>query len=408
MLRVLKNQSGTKGEAHSMKYDFDQIIDRRQTCSVKWDFNQQIFGCEGILPLWVADMDFQAPGAVVEALVNRAKHGIYGYSDGMDGYYEALTGWLRDRHSWEIRRDWISFSPGIVFALYGLVRSLTKPGDKILLQSPVYPPFFQAIKNNGREVVNSQLIVENGRYTMDFVDLEEKFASGVKMMILCNPHNPVGRVWEREELDRLGLLCLAHNVLVISDEIHGDLIYEGHHHIPFASLSPELAYQSIVCTAPSKTFNLAGLQTSNLIIPNAEYRQAFQASRDLTGIHNPNVFGITALEAAYRYGGDWLNQLMYYLNESVRFLSTSFAQELPQIKMIQPEGTYLIWLDFRELKMEPKELQKFLVHKAGVGLNPGFQFGPGGEGFARLNIGCSRSVLEEGFERIRVAISRLF
>jgi len=390
-----------------MNYNFDQIIDRRKTCSVKWDFNQQIFGYGDILPLWVADMDFQAPEAVVEALVDRARHGIFGYSNSMDGYYEALIAWLRDRHSWEIQRDWISFSPGVVFALYELVRSLTKPGDKILIQSPVYPPFFKAVKNNGREVVNSQLRVVDGRYTMDFEDLEEKFSSGVKMMILCNPHNPVGRVWERGELDRLGQLCLAHDVIVISDEIHGDLIYEGHRHIPFASLSQELALQSIVCTAPSKTFNLAGLQTSNLIIPNAEYRKAYETSRDLTGIHNPNVFGITALEAAYEHGLDWLNQLMHYLNESVEFLKTSFAQELPQIKMTQPEGTYLIWLDFRELGMEPKELQKFLVHKAGVGLNSGYQFGPGGEGFARLNIGCSRSVLEEGFERIRGAIKGL-
>lgn len=390
-----------------MKYNFDQVIDRRQTCSVKWDFNQQIFGCEDILPLWVADMDFQAPDAVVEALVNRARHGIFGYSNGMDGYYEALIAWLGDRHNWEIQQDWISFSPGVVFALYELVRSLTKPGDKILIQSPVYPPFFKAVKNNGREVVNSQLRVEHGRYVMDFEDLEEKFSGGVKMMILCSPHNPVGRVWEREELDRLGRLCLAYNVIVISDEIHGDLIYEGHRHIPLASLSPELAMQSIVCTAPSKTFNLAGLQTSNLIIPNPEYRKAYEASRDLTGIHNPNVFGITALEAAYREGEDWLNQLMHYLKESVEFLKSSLAQELPQIKLTQPEGTYLVWLDFRELGMKPEELQKFLVHKAGVGLNPGYQFGPGGAGFARLNIGCARSVLREGLERLRIAISEL-
>ncbi len=387
-----------------MNCDFDQIIDRRQTCSVKWDFNQRIFGREDILPLWVADMDFQAPEAVVEALVNRAKHGIYGYSDGMDEYYEALTAWLADRQGWKIQRDWVSFSPGIVFALYGLVRGLTDPGDKILLQSPVYPPFFNAIKNNGREVVNSQLRLEHDRYTMDFVDLEEKFASGVKMMILCNPHNPVGRVWDRDELERLGQLCLAHNVVVVSDEIHGDLIYEGYQHIPFASLSQELALQSIVCTAPSKTFNLAGLQTSNLIIPNAEYRRAFQRSRDLTGIHNPNVFGITALESAYRHGGDWLDQLMCYLQGNVEFLMTSLAQVLPQIRMIQPEGTYLAWLDFRELGMEPEELQRFLVHKVGVGLNPGYQFGPGGEGFARLNLGCSRSMLVEVVERLELGL----
>ncbi|TGE33282.1 MalY/PatB family protein [Desulfosporosinus sp. Sb-LF] len=390
-----------------MRYDFDQITDRKDTGSIKWDFNQRFFGREDILPMWVADMDFPAPDDVIEALVNRAKHGIYGYSDGTDEYYLALIDWTQKRHGWVIQKDWITFSPGIVPALNELVRSLTKPGDKVLIQSPVYPPFFQAIKNHGREVVNSQLILEDGRYTMDFVDLEEKFTSGVKMMILCNPHNPVGRVWGRGELERLGKLCVAQDVLVISDEIHGDLIYEGYRHIPFASLSPELAEQSIVCTAPSKTFNLAGLQTSNLIIPNSTLRQSYQASLDLTGIHHPNVFGITAMEAAYRHGWDWLEQLMHYLKGNEEFLVSFLARELPQIQAIRPEGTYLMWLDFRALGMEPKELQKFLVHKAGVGLNAGYLFGPGGEGFARLNLGCSRSVIEEGLQRLKTAVIEL-
>ena len=390
-----------------MNYDFDQIIDRQNTGSIKCDFNQRFFGREDILPLWVADMDFQAPEAVIKALVNRAQHGIYGYSDGMEGYYKAIIDWMQERHGWEIQQDWITFSPGVVPALNELVRSLTKPGDKILLQSPVYPPFFQAIRNHGREVVNSELMLDNGRYTMDFADLEEKFASGVKMMILCNPHNPVGRVWDRGELERLGQLCMAHDILVISDEIHGDLIYEGYQHIPFASLSPELTAQSIVCTAPSKTFNLAGLQTSNLIIPNPKYRQAYQASLNLTGIHHPNVFGITAMEAAYKYGGDWLNQLMNYLKGNVEFLMSFLDRELPQIQAVQPEGTYLIWLDFRALGMEAKALQKFLVHKAGVGLNAGYLFGPGGEGFERLNLGCPRSILEDGLIRIRTAVKEI-
>lgn len=386
---------------------FDLVTDRHNTGSIKWDFNQRTFGREDILPMWVADMDFKSPEAVVEALVNRAKHGIYGYSDGMEDYFEALIDWMQDRHGWQIQKDWISFSPGIVPALNELVRSLTKTGDKILVQFPIYPPFFQAIRNHGREVVSNQLTLKNGRYTMDFADLEEKFASGVKMMILCNPHNPVGRVWERVELERLGQLCLAHDVLIISDEIHCDLIYEGYQHIPFASLSPELALQSIVCTAPSKTFNLAGLQTSNLIIPNVKYRDAFQASLDLTGIHRPNLFGMTALEAAYRHGSDWLDQLMDYLLGNVKFLISFLERELPQIKAIQPEGTYLIWLDFRALGMNPKALQKFLVHVAGVGLNAGYQFGAGGEGFARLNLACARSVLEEGLNRIKSAVKGL-
>ena len=390
-----------------MNYDFDRITDRHHTNSIKWDFNQRTFGREDVLPLWVADMDFKAPEEVVEALVKRAQHGIYGYSEGKAGYYKALEDWIDKRHGWKIQRDWITFSPGVVPALNELVRSLTQLGDKILIQSPVYPPFFHVIRNHGREVVNSQLRLENGRYTMDFADLEEKFSSGVKMMILCNPHNPVGRVWQRDELERLGRLCLAHDVIVISDEIHGDLIYKDYHHIPFASLSPELANQSIVCTAPSKTFNLAGLQTSNLIIPNVAFREAFKKSLSLTGVHNPNVFGITALEAAYRHGWDWLAQLMNYIKGNSDFLISFLDQELAQIQAIQPEGTYLIWLDFRSLGMEPKSLQEFLVHKAGVGLNAGYQFGPGGEGFARLNLGCSHSVVEEGLQRIKVAVKRL-
>ena len=385
-------------------YNFDQVIDRYDTNSIKWDFNQRTFGREDILPMWVADMDFPAPEAVVEALVNRAKHGIYGYSDGMDRYYESVIDWMQKRHGWEIQKDWITFSPGIVPALNELVRSLTEPGDKILVQFPVYPPFFNVVKNHKRELVGSQLILNNGWYTMDFTDLEEKFAGGVKMMILCNPHNPVGRVWEKDELERLGQLCVAYGVLLISDEIHSDLIFEGYHHIPFLSLSSELAEHSIVCTAPSKTFNLAGLQTANLLIPNAKYRHAFRASLNLTGINHPNVFGITALEAAYRHGGNWLDQLMHYLLGNVKFLTSFLDRELPQIKAIQPEGTYLIWLNFRALGMEPKALQKFLVHRAGVGLSAGHLFGPGGEGFARLNFGCARSVLEEGLQRIKKAV----
>lgn len=382
-------------------YDFNQVIDRHETSSIKWDFNQRIFGRKDILPMWVADMDFPAPEEVVEALTRRARHGIFGYSDGLDGYYESLIGWMQGRHSWKVEREWITFSPGIVPALHELIRSLTVPGDKILVQFPVYPPFFQAIRSHQREVVGSRLILEEGRYRMDFQDLEEKFAAGVKMMILCNPHNPVGRVWEREELERLGKLCLAHGVLMIADEIHSDLLYEGHVHIPFASLSPELARQSVVCTAPSKTFNLAGLQTANLVIPNEEFRQAFQASLALCGIHHPNVFGLTALEAAYRYGGDWLDQLLVYLTGNIQFIRDFLEREMPRIKAIWPEGTYLMWLDFRALDMEAKALQQSLIQEAGVGLSAGYLFGAGGEGFARLNFACPRSVLEEGLLRIK-------
>ncbi|AFM41340.1 bifunctional PLP-dependent enzyme with beta-cystathionase and maltose regulon repressor activities [Desulfosporosinus acidiphilus SJ4] len=390
-----------------MNCNFDKLHDRRRTGSLKWDFNQKIFGREDILPLWVADMDFQAPQAVVEALVKRAQHGIYGYTDGMDQYYESVIAWMEERHGWQIQRDWIVYSPGIVPALNELVRAFAKPGDKILLQSPVYHPFFQAIKNHGCEVVNNQLGLRDGRYTINFDDLEKKFADGVKFMIFCSPHNPVGRVWEREELELLGKLCLTYDVLLISDEIHGDLIYDGYRHLPFGSLSLELAQHSIVCTAPSKTFNLAGLQTSNIIIPNEKYREIYKSSVNLTGIHLPNVFGATAMEAAYREGRAWLDQLMVYLQGNLDYLLLRVSQELPQIKVIKPEGTYLVWLDFRALGLDPKALQEFLVHKAGVGLNAGYGFGPGGEGFERINIGCPRSLLEEGLGRIIRAVKDL-
>lgn len=389
-----------------MEYNFNQVIDRHQTGSVKWDFNQQTFGREDVLPMWVADMDFQSPQPVIDALVERAKHGIYGYSDGMDAYTKALIDWLRQQHGWEVEREWITFSPGVVSALYWLVRALVQPGEKVLIQSPVYPPFFRAIENHGCEIVNSPLKLENERFLMDFEDLEVKLASGVKLMILCNPHNPVGRVWTREELERLGKMCLDNDVIVISDEIHGDLIYEGYQHIPFASLSTELAAQSIVCTAPSKTFNLAGLQTSNIIISNPKYRNAFKKVLELNGIHHPNVFGITAMEAAYTHGQDWLEQLMKYLKGNVDYLLSFLKQELPQIQAVRPEGTYLAWLDFRALGMEPKALQAFLVQKAGVGLNAGYTFGPGGEGFERMNLACPRSVLEEGLQRIKEAVQK--
>lgn len=397
----------TNTETEAKNYDFDQVIDRYLTGSIKWDFNKRTFGRADVLPMWVADMDFPAPKEVIEALVKRAEHGVFGYSEGLDGYYEALAAWQRERHGWAIEKEWITFSPGIVPALNELIRCLSKPGDKILVQYPVYPPFFKAVKSHGRELVGSRLSLENGRYTMDFADLEEKFQSGVKMMILCSPHNPVGRVWERAELERLGQLCLAYDVLVIADEIHCDLIYAAYRHIPFASLSPELARQSIVCTAPSKTFNLAGLQTANLIIPNEKYRLVFQKALELSGVHHPNAFGTTALEAAYRYGGDWLDQLMDYLAGNVKFLNTFFKEELPQITAIQPEGTYLSWLDFRALGLEPKALQDFLIHEARVGVSPGYLFGPGGEGFARLNFACARSVLAEGLQRISEAVKGL-
>ncbi|HEX3015740.1 MAG TPA: PatB family C-S lyase, partial [Desulfobacteria bacterium] len=257
-----------------LEYDFDRVVDRTNTNSIKWNFCEELFGAPDVLPMWVADMDFKTPQPVIDALVQVAEHGIYGYSKMRDNYYQAVTSWSLNRHGWELNPDWIVFSPGIVPALSWLIKAFTVPGDKVVLQSPVYPPFFKAAEKNGCQVLNNQLVLEDGRYTMDFVDLEEKLADGAKLLLLCSPHNPVGRVWRREELQRVGTLCAKYNVKVISDEIHCDLIYPGNQHLPFSAVNKEFAANSVVCTAPSKTFNLAGIQASNIIIPNDTMRRA--------------------------------------------------------------------------------------------------------------------------------------
>lgn len=388
-----------------MKYDFDQLIERKNTSSLKWDFNEQFFGDKDVLPLWLADMDFLAPEPVVEALKERAAHGIYGYANGMNSYYDAVINWMKRRHQWDIQKDWIIYSPGIVPALNWLVRALAKPGDQVVVQTPVYHPFFAAIKGNGCEIANNALKYENGRYVMDYEDLELKFSAGAKLLILCSPHNPVGRVWTREELERVGELCLKYDVTVISDEIHADVVYAGHKHIPLAAISEELAQKTITCTAPSKTFNLAGLQTANIISANPALRQAFKRELDNNGVHGINPFGISALEAAYNHGDEWLDELLVYLEGNAKFVIEFMETRMPKVRTLEPEGTYLMWLDFKALGREPKALQDFLVQKAQVGLNAGFPFGLGGEGFERLNIGCPRSILAEGLARIERAVN---
>jgi len=387
-----------------MKYDFDRMFGHREMNSLKWDFNELKFGDRDVLSMWVADMDFAGPKEVTEALLRRAAYGVYGYSQGMDSYYQAIIDWMQKRHAWKIERDWITFSPGIVPALIWAIKAFAQPGDKVLLQSPVYHPFFTAIENNGCELVNNQLRFENGQYVMDFQDLEEKLAGGVKLFLLCSPHNPVGRVWTRVELERVAQLCLKYQVLVIADEIHFDLVYRGYEHTVFSTLSEELAQNSIVCTAPSKTFNMAGLQMSNLIIPNPKLRRSFVQVMEKNGINSPNAFGIVALEAAYRYGEEWLDQVIEYLEGNLSFLEEFLNTRIPEIKLVRPQGTYLVWLDFRELGLEPIALRELLHKQAKVALNEGQFFGPGGEDFQRLNIACPRTVLAEGLQRIEQAL----
>lgn len=354
--------------------------------------------------MWVADMDFPAPPPVVDAIVERARHGIYGYADCNEEYAEATVAWMARRFGWQIEKDWLVYVPGIVPALNWMVQTFTDPGDQVVIQSPVYFPFFKAVRNNGREVANNQLTDSNGRYQMDLTGLEEKLATGAKMLILCSPHNPVGRVWGPEELKHLGELCRQYGTLVIADEIHSDLVYPEFKHTPFPLACPDLLMSTIVCTAPSKTFNLAGLQVSNLVIPNPKIRESFRSAMTKIGISHPNVFAITALQTAYRSGEEWLEQLMIYLAANRDFLLHFITENMPEIRVTKPEGTYLAWLDFRSLGLESARLREFLLKEAKVALNDGFTFGPGGEGFARMNIACPRSFLDEGLTRIARAL----
>lgn len=387
-----------------MRYDFDRVWNRKNTQSVKWDGVEKLFGDADLLPMWVADMDFKAPQPVIEALKQQAEHGIFGYTLRPDSYDEAVTGWFKKRHDFTVEKEWLVFCPGIVPALSMIVEAFTDPGDKIIIQPPVYYPFSNAVKRHKRTLVENPLAFDGKRYTMDFTDLEQKIGPDVKMLILCSPHNPVGRVWTKEELLRLGELCVKHDVLVVADEIHGDLVRKAYRHTPFASLSESFAQQSITCTAPSKTFNLAGLQASHVIIPNERHRRTFKTIMETLAVGLTNSFALPAVEAAYRHGAEWLDQLLDYLEANIQFLTTFCEQNIPQIKVIQPEGTYLVWLDFRSLALTAKELEFLMQKKAKVALDEGYIFGTGGEGFERINVACPRSTLEEGLMRITKAV----
>jgi len=357
--------------------------------------------------MWVADMDFKVPEPVIEAVKQRAEHGIFGYTARNDSYYEAITGWMERRHNWKVDKDWICHAPGVVPALGMIVRTFTKPGDKIIIQPPVYYPFTNVVEKNERIIVPNPLKYENGKYVMDFEDLENKIDPDVKMIIISSPHNPVGRVWTKEELAQLGEICLKNNILVVSDEIHFDLILKGHTHTPFAAISEEFAQNSIVCTAPSKTFNLAGLQTSNIIIPNKTLRDQFTNTIESLFIGMTNTFGLVATESAYRYGDEWLDQLLEYLQQNVEFLTEYINQHIPELKVVPLEGTYLVWIDCRELGLDAKELEHLMQKEAKVALDEGYIFGKSGEGFTRINIACPQSTLEEGLRRIEKAVKSI-
>ncbi len=385
--------------------NFDRIIDRRGTDCVKYDLVPELRLPEDTLPLWVADMDFPAPECVDKALHQMAEQGIYGYTFSGKCYHEAVMSWFRRRFDWEIQEDWLVETPGVVFALCTAVRAFTKPGDGVAMFLPVYNHFFEAVEDNGRHVVACVLQNKGGRYEIDFEDLERKLdEEKPKLFLLCSPHNPVGRVWTEQELRTLGRLCFERNILVVADEIHCDFAFAGHRHIPFQSLGEVYARQSISCTAPSKTFNLAGLKTSNIVIPDAMLRNTFRKELERQGAGGVNLFGMAACRAVYEEGESWLEELLSYLWGNYQKLTQFMAQELPEIKVTELEGTYLAWLDVSGLGLSTEEQDVLLRDKARVWLNRGETYGKGGENFWRINLACPRSVLMEALERIRKAI----
>jgi cystathionine beta-lyase len=379
--------------------NFDETIDRSGTNSVKYDLRKSYFGREDVIPMWVADMDFAVPPFVLEAVLERAKHPVYGYSFTPDSYYDALMGWQRRRHRWEIRKEWIAYSPGVVTGLNLIVRGLTSPGDEIIVQPPVYFPFFTCVEKNGRRLLHNQLIEKDGQYSIDFEDLEQKMRAGARMLILCNPHNPVGRCWTRAELEWIGAKSLEYGVLVVSDEIHCDLVFSPHRHIPFATLSDDIAARTITCIAPSKTFNLAGLFTSSILISDAGLMGQFKLQEEKLHL-SPNIFGLTAAEAAYRNGDEWLTSLMEYLRQNDQFTRDFLAEHMPEVTVSPLEATYLLWMDFRRWNLPAGEVKRKLIETAGLGFVDGREFGAGGDGFQRMNIGTPRSMLNQALERL--------
>lgn len=388
--------------------DFDKVVDRKNTNCLKYDFAVKRGMPADILPLWVADMDFKTSSYIQDAVAAQAEHGIYGYTESGDGYFEAVASWFYTHYGWKVEEKWLVKTPGVVFALAMAVQAFTKEGDGVMIQQPVYYPFSGVIKDNGRKVIDNTLVQdETGRYQMDIVDFEEKIIrEKVKLFFLCNPHNPVGRAWTREELEKIGDICYRHRVVVVSDEIHADFVY-GRKHQALADLKKEYEEITITCTAPSKTFNIAGLQVSNIFIPDNQLRRRFKKQMAASGYSQLNAAGLAACEAAYRYGEEWYSGVKKYIWENICFAQEFVEEHIPGVTMKKPEGTYLIWIDFRALGLSAGELDDLIIHKAGLWLDSGAIFGVAGEGFQRINAACPRVTLKTALERIETAVKGL-
>ena len=381
-----------------MDYNFDELITRRGTNSYKWDSCAN----DDILPMWVADMDFRTAPPIVSALQRRVAHGIFGYVRVPDAYYDAVTGWFARRHGWHIDKDWMIYTSGVVPAVSAVIKALCKPGGKVLLQTPVYNCFFSSVRNNDCQIVANPLKKQGDAYVMDYADLERKAAApDVNLLVLCNPHNPVGRVWKREELERLGEICIANGVTVIADEIHCELVYPGHEYIPFASISDDFLKHSVTCISPSKAFNIAGLQIANIVAEDAEMRQKIDKAININEVCDVNPFGVEATIAAYNEGEEWLTALLAYLKDNYDYMRDYCSRHLPDFPIAQLEGTYLVWMDCRALCDDSEKLENDLLDEAHLWLNAGTMYGSEGNGFMRWNIACPRSRLQQGLERFR-------
>ena len=383
-----------------MNYNFDEIIKRNNTDSVKYDLRKVLFGKEDIIPMWVADMDFKTPDFIIDAIRKRFEHPVLGYTLKPTGFDDAIVDWIKRYHDWDIRKGWIVPGPAVIPSMAIMVHAFTDPGDEIIVQQPVYYPFFKSITGNGRKLINNPLVPYHDRYKMDLDDLKRKITGRTKMIFFCSPHNPVGRVWEKNELLEITNLCLEKNILIISDEIHADLLLYGNRHIPTASISDEVAHRTITCMSSSKTFNTAGLNTAYTIIPDLKLRTTYKDKLNDFQLNLGNIAGYIAMESGYRHGDEWLREMLNYVEGNVDYLEQYIRKHLPSVKMFKPEGTYLVWLAFHQTSIDPEKLKDFLVNKAGLGLSDGALFGKEGIGFQRMNVACPRSLLQKGLENL--------